>query len=427
MLNVFMSALSSGYYKIGNPDSTLSKEVALTSLTKHRSFLLYIAVIFMAANLRPTITGVGPLINVIAHSTGLSSEISGLVTTLPLIAFGVISPLAPGLAERFGMERTLFVSVIVLAIGTLLRSTGTAWALLAGMLVVGASVAVGNVLLPSLIKRDFPLQIGLLTGVYVTVMNVFAGLASGISVPLARTSLGWKGSLAIWVLLALVALIAWAPLLKERHRPERSVGKSFWRSSVAWQITFFMGLQSLLFYVNVAWLPSLLHSRGMPLGLAGWLVSLMQLVSLPATFIIPILATRQRNQQTLVILISLCFFIGYAGLLFTRGTVLSVIWVIFIGFGAGASISLALAFFSLRTRHHEHAGQVSGMAQSVGYLLAAIGPLLVGYLYGQSGHWNWPLIILLVSVILMAIAGMGAGRDIYIDEDMPNAPRQAKS
>lgn len=371
----------------------------------------------MAANLRPTITGVGPLISQIAAGTGLAPSIAGLVTTLPLIAFGLVSPLSSRLAQRFGIERALVAGLAVLGIGTLTRSIGSAAWLLVGMVLVGSGVAIGNVLLPSLIKRDFPREIGIMTGLYVTIMNVFAGLASGLSVPLADNfGLGWQGSLAIWAILAGAAVIAWVPHLRHRHVPDGTRGSAFWRSPVAWQITLFMGLQSLLFYVNVAWLPSLLHSRGLTLGLSGWLVSLMQIVSLPATFITPIWAGRRRTQHTLVLIVAAPFFIGYLGLLLTSGTVLSIIWVTLIGFGAGASISLALAFFSLRTKHHESAGKISGMAQSVGYLLAAVGPVTVGYMYSASGTWIWPLILLLMVVLLMAGFGLGAARDTYIDD-----------
>lgn len=379
----------------------------------------------MAANLRPTITGVGPLIGLISRGTGLSAGVAGIVTTLPLIAFGLLSPFAPRAARRFGLERTLYAGLIILLGGTLLRSSGTAWALLVGMFLVGSGVAIGNVLLPSLVKRDFPTRIGLMTGIYTTVMNIFAGLASGISVPLSHiVGFGWRGSLTAWAILTLVALLLWLPHLRQHHIPESSTVGRMWRSPIAWQVTLFMGLQSFLFYVNVSWLPTLLHDRGMSLTLSGWLVSLMQIVSLPGTFLMPIWAGRQRRQQNLVIVIALLFFVGYLGLLVTHGNLVSILWVIFIGFGAGASISLALAFFSLRTHNHHQAGQISGMAQSVGYLLAAVGPLTVGLLHSASASWTVPLIMLLVVVVLMALSGLGAGRDVYIEGD-ENAERSS--
>lgn len=376
------------------------------------------AIILTAANLRPAITGVGPLIAIISAGTGLAPSLAGLVTTLPLVAFGLVSPLAPRLARRLGLERSLFLGLIILAIGTILRAQGSALALLVGMLGVGGGVAIGNVLLPSLIKRDFTTQVGVMTGMYVTIMNVFAGLGSGVSVPIARDwGFGWQGSLALWAVLAVLGLVVWLPLLKHRHVPDPTRGQGFWRSGTAWQITLFMGFQSLLFYVNIAWLPTLLHDRGFSLALSGWLVSLTQIVSLPGTFIMPILAQRQRTQHSLVSATAVIFIAGYLGLWLMHGPIWSIIWVIFIGLGSGVSISLALAFFSLRTHNHQSAGQISGMAQSVGYLLAAVGPITIGYLYAATKSWNVPLIMLLVVVLLMTAAGFGASRDVFIDDE----------
>jgi CP family cyanate transporter-like MFS transporter len=395
--------------------SVVSKEGVQTVLARPSRVLLYTAIILLAANLRPAITGVGPLIGQIGRGTGLSPELAGLVTTLPLIAFGLVSPLAPRTAQRLGLERTVFVGVAVLGAGTLVRTLGSTAALLAGMVLVGGGVAVGNVLLPSLIKRDFPDKVGLMTGLYVTVMNVFAGLGSGLSVPLARRW-NWQGSLAFWLVLVVAALAVWLPLLRGRYLPETSQRGGFWRSPLAWQMTLFMGLQSLLFYVNIAWLPTLLHSRGFSLAASGWLVSLVQIVSLPGTFIMPILAQRQRRQHSLVAATALMFLIGYVGLLATKSHWWSVASVLFVGFGSGVSISLALAFFSLRTQSHQSAGQVSGMAQSVGYLLAAAGPLLVGLLYARNDSWTGPLLLLVAAVLLMTWAGFGASRDLFVED-----------
>ena len=372
----------------------------------------------MAANLRPAITGVGPLISEIVRDSGISESLAGLVTTMPLIAFGLISPLAPIWAKRTGLERTLIAGLGILLAGTILRTWGGSWSLFSGMFLVGAGAAIGNVLLPSLIKRDFSRSIGLMTGIYTTTMNVFAGLASGISVPLSRSlNLGWRGSLESWAVLSLMALIIWFPLVRLHHHVPLDVRPArLMHSWLAWQITFFMGLQSFLFYVNVAWFPTLLYERGMSLTTAGWLVSLMQIVSLPATFIVPILAGRQARQQSLVAVSGALFLMGYAGMLLSTGVISTVISVICVGFGAGASISLALAFFSLRTRTHLQAGSISGMAQSFGYVLAAAGPFTIGILHSLTGSWTLPLVVMLLVVLIMSAFGLGAGRNVFIEE-----------
>lgn len=393
----------------------VNKEGIRTVPATRSRFLLITAIILLAANLRPAITGVGPLIGPIIRGTGLNPAWSGLVTTLPLIGFGLVSPITPRAAARFGLERTLFLGLILLGIGTLLRASGTIPALLGGMLLVGVGVAVGNVLLPSLIKRDFPGTVGLMTGLYVTVMNVFAGLGSGLSAPLA-SRWHWQGSLALWAILAGLALAFWLPLVRRHRLAGTAPAHGLWRSPLAWQMTLFMGFQSLLFYVNIAWLPTLLHTRGFSLTTSGWLVSLVQIVSLPGTFIMPILAQRQRRQHSLVAATAGMFLIGYLGLMVSTSPWWSIVSVIFAGFGSGVSISLALAFFSLRTRSHQSAGQVSGMAQSVGYLLAAVGPLLVGLLYSQQHTWTDPLLLLAAAVVLMTWAGFGAARDRFIED-----------
>jgi CP family cyanate transporter-like MFS transporter len=197
------------------------------------------------------------------------------------------------------------------------------------------------------------------------------------------------------------------------------VGK-LWRSWLAWQITLFMGLQSLIFYVMVAWLPEILNQWGLDTATAGWLLSLFQFVGLPASFIMPVLAGRGPNQRWLVIITALAMFIGYCGMLFFNTTLLAV-WILLTGFGSGATISLALTFFVLRARNTHQTAELSGMAQSVGYLLAAIGPTLFGFIHDQTGGWDIPLVLLIVFTVLFLLVGLQAGSPGYVSE----APAQA--
>ena len=383
--------------------------------TKKRGILLFLGIILIAANLRPTITGVGPLVGDITHSTGLSNTLAGLLTTLPLLAFTVFSPIAPIIARRIGMERALFLSLAGLVVGTLLRVVGGIAGLFLGMFLVGACVAMGNVLLPALVKRDYPTQIGLMTGVYTTAMSVFAALSSGISVPLANVhGFGWRGSFASWAVLSIVGMLVWLPQLRSRHVPVRTLRRGLWKSILAWQVTMFMGLQSFTFYVSVAWLPQLLQDRGMSTIGSGWMLSWMQFVSLPASFLVPLVAGKRRSQRGLVAATILAFLIGYAGLLWVPHS-LTLLWVTLIGIAGGASISLALAFFGLRSRSSDVASNLSGMAQSIGYLLAAAGPIFIGYLHDVTNAWNAPLIVLLIVSFLMLLSGLGAGKDAYVD------------
>jgi CP family cyanate transporter-like MFS transporter len=389
--------------------------------------LLFIGILLVASNLRASLTSVGPLVGTIRAENGLSGVMAGLLTTLPLIAFAVLSPLAPRLARRFGTESTLFASLAVLTAGILLRSLHSVAALFAGTVLLGLAIAVGNVLLPSIIKRDFSDRVGLMTGLYSAFMGTWAAIASGVSVPLARgVGLGWRGSLAFWAILSAIALLSWWPLLRSRRKTDRGEGESgsreparsksrLWRSPLAWQVTWFMGLQSLLFYVTIAWYPEILRDRGLSAAAAGWMLSLIQLVSLPANLLVPVLAGRLQDQRGLVAGITVLYLAGYGGLL-SGGTAL-VLWTVLIGIAQGASISLALTFFALRARDARQSAELSGMAQSVGYLLAAGGPVLFGLLHDRTHAWTVPLFTLIGASLLFFASGLGAGRNRYVIHD----------
>ncbi len=261
----------------------------------------------LAANLRPALTGVAPLIGQIRTDTGISNGVAGLLTTLPLLAFGLLSPVAPRLARRFGMERTVLAGLLVLAAGIVLRSAGAVWALFLGTAILGAAIVIGNVLLPGLVKREFPERAGLMTSVYSTALGISAALAAGISVPTTRlTGAGWRTSLALWAFPALAAAVAWLPQLRYGDRSANaSVGTpgvgGLWRSSLAWQVTLFMGLQSLSYYVALTWLPEILREEGMSAARAGWMLALSQAVAILTMFLAPVIASRRPSQRGVVV------------------------------------------------------------------------------------------------------------------------------
>nr|WP_144933931.1 MFS transporter [Aneurinibacillus sp. XH2] len=395
----------------------MTKPAVMNKPIKLTGALLVIGVILVAANMRASITAVGPLIGTIQADTGLSGALVGMLTTLPLIAFAILSPLAPSITNRFGAENTLFASLITLAVGTVLRSLPNTLTLFTGTLLIGLAIAVCNVLLPALVKQHFANHVGLMTGVYTMSMNLWAALASGISVPMAvGLGLGWRGALVCWAGVTVLAIIVWLPQLRS-HRPEVTAkadqNSPLWKSALAWQVTFFMGLQSLLFYVTVTWLPEIVADRGYSATAAGWMLSLMQLCSLPTSFLMPLLAGRRPSQRSFVVL-TFCFSaIGYLGL-FAGGASLLPLWVAFIGLGGGAYISLALVFIALRTKNPRQTSRLSGMAQCIGYLLAAVGPMLMGWIHDYTLNWTVPLLLLLATVLLLLIFGLGAGRDAYV-------------
>lgn len=381
--------------------------------------LLVLGIIFLAANLRAPITSVGPVVALIRDNLGISNIMVGALTTIPLLAFAVLSPFAPRLARRFGMEVVLFVVLIVLSIGLVLRPAGGILTLYTGTLLIGAGIAIANVLMPAFIKMKFSNNIGLLTGVYSVSMNLTGALAAGLSIPIASSSgFGWKGSIGVWTVLAILALIFWIPQI--RHRQKEALpgkndikGQSLWRSTLAWKITLFMGLQSLLFYSLVAWLPVILQGRGMQADEAGWMLSYIQFSQLPFTFIVPIIAGRMKNQVPLVWITFILMTLGLSGILF-GGTTFVLPSVIVIGIASAFAFSLAMMFFTLRTNNSFEAADLSAMAQSFGYLLAASGPPIFGWLFDLTNGWTIPLALLIAATFAILIVGLGAAKNEFV-------------
>ena len=395
-----------------------------------KTVLLLLAIIFLALNLRACITGVGPLVGVIRAATGLSSTLAGLLTTLPLIAFGAISPLVPRLARKWGLESMLIVSLLGLIVGVLLRSLPGISLLFLGTALLGAAIAISNVLLPGLIKRDFPRQIGLMTAIYSTLVSASGALADGVSIPLAQnTGLAWRGSLAFWALPAALTMLLWFPLWRVRPRlsastqfKNRAMARSVWRAPLAWQVTLVMGLQSWTFYIVIAWFPALFADHGLSPTSAGLLLALLQLSGVLGSFFAPQLAGRMRGQRLLVVVTIFLALIAYVGIL-TNTFSLIVLWCLLLGLAQGAYLGLALLFFILRTPDASSAAELSGMAQSIGYLLAATGPLLFGWLHDLTNNWTWPLLVLAAVTLLLLGIGLGAGRNTVIA--LPRADQSA--
>ncbi len=409
----------------------MTKEAPEKAKAAHRppsrvwGVLLVLGIVLLAANLRPALTGLTPLISQIRADTGISYGVAGLLTALPLLAMGMLSPIAPWLARRFGMERVLLASMLVLAAGILLRSAGAIATLFLGTAVLGAAIAVGNVLLPGLVKREFPERVGLMTSVYSTALGISAALAAGVSVPVAQlTGMGWRGSLALWALPALLAAIAWVPQARRSDLPENASSRTphgvsgLWRSALAWQVTLFMGLQSLAYYVTLTWLPEILREEGMSAARAGWMLALAQAVGIVSMFFAPVIAGRWPSQRAVVAAAVALSGAGTLGLL-AAGSTASTLWVVLLGLGQGACFSLALTFFALRTPDSRHAAALSGMAQSFGYLLAAGGPSLFGVLRDATHAWKVPLALLLAVTVCLLISGLGAARDAHVGAPAP--------
>jgi CP family cyanate transporter-like MFS transporter len=383
--------------------------------TKER-LLLILGIILIAFNLRPALTSLGPLIGLIRIESTFSNSLLGLITTLPLLVFALLSPLVPSLARYLGNEKALFAGLLILALGIVVRSIPMVGSLFVGTLLIGVGIVVGNVLLPSLIKDRLPKEIGKMTGLYSTAMVGFAALASGVSVPLAeRLKGGWRAALGFWMITAVLAIIIWLPQLKYKGQVLTYRQKGLWTSPLAWQVTLFMGLQSFCFYIIIAWLPEILVSYGTNISQAGWLLAFNQFISIPGALWAPIVAERMTQQRKLVLGIGLLYLIGISCMLFNSNFIVLTLGTLILGFGQGASVSLAFTFFVLRTRNAWEAAGLSGMAQACGYLLAALGPLLIGFLFDATQQWTWPLLVLLLASSVMILAGWGAGRNQYVE------------
>jgi CP family cyanate transporter-like MFS transporter len=365
--------------------------------------LVVLAIVLVSLNLRSALTVVGPLIRDLRQGDHLSSTAVGLLAAAPLLAFGLISPLGPRLAARFGIERTLVGCMLLLSASLALRPLPSVVLLFAGTVAAGAGIAVANVLLPALVKRRFGDRATFVTGVYSVALGTGAALAAGLAVP-TEIWLGgsWRAALALWAPVALLAAIVWLPLQRDvpaRGAAAARVRVSLWRDRIAWRVTAFMAIQSILFYSMVAWLPEIYRHEGMSKGSAGALLSLSLIVGIPLGFVVGALAGRLRDQRPIALAAALLSLAGYAGVL-AAPMLAPWLWASLLGLGFGTGFTLVLALMVLRATDAPHAAALSGMAQSVGYTLAAVGPIAVGALHDLTGGWTAPL------AVLVALAGL---------------------
>ncbi|MGW1510339.1 MFS transporter [Streptomyces sp. NPDC002394] len=373
---------------------------ARRALLAHPAVLL-VGIVLASLNMRVALASVAPLVGEISGAFGLSATASSLVTSVPVLFLGLGALAAPSLGRRFGTERVLFAALLLLGIGILARVLPSVYALYAGGVLVGTAIALLNVLMPGLIKRDFPDRAASMTSVYTGAMIAGATAAAAAAVPLENAlGGGWEASLGFWSLLAAVAALAWLPqVLIARGRTGREVRAvpaggarpvRVWRSALAWQVTLFMGLQSLWTYVLIAWMPTIFTDHGMSRSTAGMIFAFNNLTQVAGAFAVPLLAGRMRSQRPLIVLVTTLVAAGYAGLAVApvEGAWL---WSALLGIGQGGGIGLALTLIVLRAGDAATAARLSGMAQTVGYLMAAAGPLAAGALHQATGSWTLPI------------------------------------
>jgi cyanate transporter len=403
----------------------VEKDPAAPHASRGAAVLLVAAIVVVALNQRPAVVGVAPVLTDLRADTGLSSALAGLLTTLPVLCFGAFAPLAPRLGRRIGLETAVAASLVLLVAGIALRLLTPVAALYVGSLVAGAAIAIANVLMPAYVKREFA-RPGAVMGAYSAALNVGAAAAAGLTVPIGvALDAGWRVALASWLVLALAALLLWVPVAGVRglrSAPDDAGSWSLLRRPLACQVTAFLGLQSVQFYSIAAWLPTLLADAGVPVGEGGLLLAVANLVGAAAALVAPAVAGRLRTQRPLVAVVLAAYLVGLGGLLLAPDTG-TLVWVALFGVAQGGGFALALTLIVLRSATPLVAARLGGVAQCVGYLVAAAGPVVLGALHDATGGWRWPLGLLLGLLVPMALTGWGAARDAVLgDEPAPTVP-----
>ena len=403
---------------------------APTARVRLEQTLLVVGVVALGFNLRTAIASLPPIFPELESALHISTATVSVLAATPVICFGVVSGFAAALARRLGEERLLFAAIVTLTVGIVVRAAAPGVALFPGTILAGAAVAIMNVLLSSLIKRRWPARAGFLIGLYITALSAGAIVGSVVSVPLWQATggsilitLGWLAAPA-----ALAALL-WLPQLRQASAPAPTpAGPAaadapaavlvVYRHALAWQVMFFMGLQSLIYYATLSWLPTILRYRGESAAGAGDLLALMGVGNLAVSLIVPVAAQRMRSQHALVIPTVLAVAAGLAGLAYAPlGG--AVAWALILGAGQNAALALAIFFTAARSPQPTAAASLSAFSQSAGYLLAAAGPIGVGLLRSETGSWTAPVAVLLALTAILLVAGLLAARPRMLPVGQP--------
>jgi len=360
-------------------------------------------------SLRGVITCVGPVLKQIQAHFGLTGTAAGLLTSLPLFAFGFLSPYAAPVARRLGMEQAVLGAMLLLVAGTALRYIDGAPWLYLGTALIGCGIAFNNVLLPGLLRRDFPAQLTIVTALFTMVMVTCGALGSGITIPLADR-FGWRISLLSWAIPAVTALLVWMPQLRAHSAPAATEGRTrMWNQPLAWQVSLFMACQSTAFYVMIAWFPSMMSDlQGTSAARSGAILFIYQIFVLGSVMITPVFIQRMRDQRAIGVVLSSMILLGYVGLYLDPAHAL--VWMIAMGIGAGGALVLAITLFGLRVQTAAQSVALSGMAQAVGYTTAAVVPILIGFLHDQTHRWTSAMLLMICLSALQLTMGYLSGR-----------------
>ncbi|WEV76022.1 MFS transporter [Bifidobacterium sp. ESL0800] len=392
------------------------------------AWLVVLGLILAGANLRMPITMMPPLLNDLKAEIGLPTSLAGLLTTIPLLGFALASPMMGKFGAKHGSDKVLVVSLIILSVGSYLRVIPSSWALMVGTAILGIGIAGGNVLLPAVIKDRFPNNIAGMTTLYTMAQVIVASLGTAASGVVA-SKIGIQSSMAMFALVGPVALIVWIFIAVLNQRRSGSshiavdtpvdrpmVDRTPWRSPLAWLILAYFGLQSMLYYSLLTWLPSMWQEAGFSSVVAGNLATLFQLTGMPLTLTVPMIAERKHGLAIINGIVGGGFALGVLGILVPGANLpLNVVAAALMGMASAAAFSICVIFFQKRTSNAADTARLSGMAQSGGYLLAAVGPVALGALNGLLHTWTPIIVLVLVVIALMYLSGLVVirHRDIY--------------
>jgi CP family cyanate transporter-like MFS transporter len=381
--------------------------------------LLVVGVVVLAFNLRPAAVSVGPVLHDISNGLGMTPTAAGVLTSLPVLAFAVFGALAPRIARTVGVHRTSFMALVSVVVGLTLRSLIDSVPLFLLLSVVAlAGMATANVLLPSLIKLHFPDRIGLLTSVYTTALAVGLTMASILTVPLSSAFGSWRWGLLAWGVTAAIAAVPWLGLLRNdqalQERPRTVTLGAVARTRLGWAMALCFGLQSLQAYAVFGWFAQLYRDAGFSSTTAGLLLGMITGISIPVAFVAPGLAARMANQTWLFLGLLATYAAGYVGLLVAPAAG-AWLWAALVGTGTGV-FPVVLTLIGLRARTDGGTAALSGFTQSVGYLVSAVGPFGMGYLYEHTGSWTVPLVCLLVLLVPLAAVAVDVSRPQHIED-----------
>ena len=379
---------------------------------KSNSILIILGVIFLSLILRTPITSVGAIVGPLISILDINNTVAGFITTIPLIAFAIFSPMVAKFSNKAGLEKTLLFSAVIISIGLGLRFYINTYVFFITTFIIGVGITVGNVLLPGLVKKYYPEKIGIMTGFYAVVMNIGAAVAAGISYPILSTNIGGKNfatglAVNIWIIIAVVNIVIYVAMSKNNNASEvtdtHEKVHGYFKYSKMWTIMLSMGLQSALFYCSVSWFAEIMISKDFSPETAGLLLSISQFAQFPSTFIVPILADKLHNKLIIPVVITIGYIISLVGMLYTSGNfVLMLTFIIIFALAGGGSFSYVMYLFSVKSRNESEAADISGLAQSGGYLLAAIFPPLLGYIRDIS-DWNKALYVLILTAAVLLI------------------------